>query len=321
MNMQGKPLIIVSHARSGSHFLINSIRQNADANFAVQKPFFALDSLLVPGDESVSKAFLKWYEKTISEKKIPIIESKCLREDCLQFIEKMPKERLDVQIIDYLIKNAVFINIIRDPRQSLLSWYKLSKSGGAMTFSASKIRLANLIYKDFYKLPNLHKMPHKDFSDYDTSTVKYIAYHHYSWKDYVSKNDGLVLYYKDLNQNFKNSIHQVFDFLKKKYTYDVWPRSYMRPPNASLSRYYRKLGKLIKNFEFIFYSKINKKIFQLFNINLDNLKKTIESAFLSSQLPLLEREYFPDKETNDIIIKHYNEAYKKYSGDTQIQFK
>ena len=222
----------------------------------------------------------------------------------------MPKERLDVQIINYLIKNAVFINIIRDPRQSLLSWYKLSKSGGAMTFSASKIRLANLIYKDFYKLPNLHKMPHKDFSDYDTSTVKYIAYHHYSWKDYVSKNDGLVLYYKDLNQNFENSINQVFDFLKKKYKYDTWPDSYMRPPNASLSRYYRKLGKLIKNFEFIFYSRINKKIFKLFNINLDNLRKTIEQA--QNDARSAQKKYIASKKSVAYQEESFQYTQNKY---------
>ena len=319
--MEGKPLIITSHARSGSHFLINSIRQNADKFFGVQKPFFALDTLLVPGDESVGKSFLDWYQKMISLKRVPVIESKCLREDCIQFVQKMPKDRLDVQIVDYILKNGVFINIIRDPRESLLSWYKLSKSGGAMTFSASKIRLANLKYKDFYKLPNLHKFAYKDFSDHDTSTIKYIAYHHYSWKEYTSSNGGLVLYYKDLNENFKKSINEVFNFLKIKYSHTVLPENYTRPPNSSLSRYYRKFGKLIKNFEFIFYSKFNKKIFKMFNIDLENLRKTIESAFLASQLPLLERDFRPDKEINDMIIRLYNEAYKEYSGNIQTQFK
>ena len=107
----------------------------------------------------------------------------------------MPKDRTDVKIIDHILKEGIFINIIRDPRESLLSWYKLSKSGGAMTFSASKVRLAKLTYKDFYKFTNIHKLPHKDFSDYDTSTVKYCAYHHYSWKRYVTNNKGYFVYY------------------------------------------------------------------------------------------------------------------------------
>ena len=321
MFMEGKPLIITSHGRSGSHFLINSIRQNADESFETKKPFFALDNLLFPGDESISKSFLDWYQKTISKKKTPIIESKALIEDYTQFVQKMPKDRLDVKIIDYILKNAVFINIIRDPRESLLSWYKLSKSGGAVAFNGSRARLANLNYKDFYKLPNLHKLPYKDFSDCDTSTVKYIAYHHYSWKKHTSSNGGLVLYYKDLNENFNKSISEVFNFFKKNYSHAIWPENYTRPPTSSLSRYYRKLGKLIKNFEFIFYSKFNKRIFKIFNIDLENLRKTIESAFLASQLPILEKDFRPDKEIDDLIIKLYNEAYKEYSGNTQTQFK
>ena len=64
MILKGKPLIIVSHPRSGSHFLINSIRQNADNLFGVQKPFFALDSLMVPGDKSLSENFIKWFNQT-----------------------------------------------------------------------------------------------------------------------------------------------------------------------------------------------------------------------------------------------------------------
>ena len=66
MEIKGKPLIIVSHPRSGSHFLINSIRQNADNLFGVQKPFFALDSLLVPGDKSVAENYQKGNKNTLA---------------------------------------------------------------------------------------------------------------------------------------------------------------------------------------------------------------------------------------------------------------
>jgi len=321
--LKGKPLIIVSHARSGSHFLINSIRQNADNLFGVQNPAFGLDSLLVPGDDTASNNFLQWYRKTTSENKTPIIEAKCLLEDCVQFVKKMPKDRADVKIIDHILKEGIFINIIRDPRESLLSWYKLSKSGGAMTFSASNVRLAKLTYKDFYKLTNIHKLPHKDFSEYDTSTVKYCAYHHYSWKKYVTNNKGYFVYYQDLNNNFDNSIFDVFSFLKKNYEYyKEWPKKCTRPPNAYKSRYYRKIGKIIRKFENIFYSKFNKKIFKFFlNFDLHSLKNVIESSFFASQIPTIEKDYKPSNEINEIILKEYNKAYKDYSGIDQGVFK
>ncbi len=103
MEIKGKPLIIVSHPRSGSHFLINSIRQNADNLFGVQKPFFALDSLLVPGDKSVAENFYKWFTETVALNKTPVIEAKCLKEDCEAFVKKMPESRLDVKIIKHIL--------------------------------------------------------------------------------------------------------------------------------------------------------------------------------------------------------------------------
>ena len=321
MILEKKPIIVVSHPRSGSHFLINSLRQNADNLFGVQKPFFALDSLLVPGDKTNSEKFIKWYKEVISLKKTPVIEAKCLLEDLEQFVNKMPKDRLDVQIINHILKEGIFINLIRDPRECLLSWYKLSKSGGAMAFGASKIRLANLSYKDFHELPNIHKLTYKDFSDYDTSTVKYCAYHHYSWEKHVSNKKGLIVYYKDLNENFNETIIYVFGFLKKNFNHNYWPERFVRPPNAYKSRYYRKIGKLIKKFEGFIYSKFSEKILKsLFRIDVNNLRKAIDSAFLSSQVPLVDKDYKPDQKTNDQILKNYNEAYKKYSGDIQKNF-
>jgi len=320
MEIKGKPLIIVSHPRSGSHFLINSIRQNADNLFGVQKPFFALDSLLVPGDKSVAENFYKWFTETVALNKTPVIEAKCLKEDCEAFVKKMPESRLDVKIIKHILKEGIFINLIRDPRESLLSWYKLSKSGGAMAFSASKVRLSNLNFKDFFELPNIHKLTYRDFNDYDTSTIKFCAYHHFSWRKNLG-DKGLFVYYRELNGDFQNTIKKVFDFLKKNFNYNKWPANYVRPPDASRSRYYRKFGKLIKRFEKIFYSNFFKQIFKkFFNFELENLKKTIDSAFLSSQLPLIDKNYKPEKETNDLIIKLYNEAYKEYSGDLQKYF-
>jgi len=320
--LKGKPLIIVSHPRSGSHFLINSIRQNADNLFGVQKPFFALDSLMVPGDKTLSENFIKWFNETNNLNKTPVIEVKCLIEDLEQFVNKMSKNRLDVQVVEYILREGIFINLIRDPRECLLSWYKLSKSGGAMAFSSSKLRLANLKYEDFYKLTNLHKLTYRDFDEYDTSTVKYCAYHHYSWYQNVSKKNGLLVYYKDLDEDFLKTINTIFIFLKKNFNYSRWPENYIRPPNAYQSRYYRKIGKLIKRFERIIYSKITRKILRFFfKTEIDNLRKIIESAFLSSQLPLVDRDYKPNQKTNDVILEHYNQAYKKYSNDLQTKFR
>ena len=72
--MSLNPILVVSHPRSGSHFLMTALRQNFPETFCVQNPYFALDNLLIPSDKSTKKKFVDWYNQVISENKIPLIE-------------------------------------------------------------------------------------------------------------------------------------------------------------------------------------------------------------------------------------------------------
>lgn len=312
MNL-GKPLIIVSHPRSGSHFLLTSILQNCK-HFKTVIPFFSLETLLVPGDKTVSENFLSWYKNILNKGDVPILGTNCLREDCMEFVNKMPKDRDDVKIINHIINQGVFIYIERDPVQSLLSWYKLAKSGGAMAFSGSKTRLSKLEYKDFYELPNLHKMPHRDFQDFDTKTIKFIAYHHASWKKNLKLKNNLIVKYKDLNDKYENEIVKIFDFLKKNYNFKKWPINLNRPPYSKEARKYKALDKIQRKLGF----QLNNLPFKLiikkfFKIDLDNLDNEIISAKLASQTPTVDKNYVPNTEINDKIRTMYKKYYLDYS--------
>ena len=79
---------------------------------------------------------------------------------------------------------------------------------------------------------------------------------------------------------------------------------------------------MIRKFENIFYSKLNKKLCKkILNFDLDNLRNVIESSFFASQIPTVERDYKPSNEINEMILKEYNKAYKTYSGIDQEVFK
>ena len=69
-----------------------------------------------------------------------MIEIKCLQEDLNNFFVELNKNLESVKIIKEILMNGIFLNILRDPRECLLSWYKLCKSGGAITFAGSKFR-------------------------------------------------------------------------------------------------------------------------------------------------------------------------------------
>ncbi len=320
--MNINPILVVSHPRSGSHFLMTALRQNFPNVFDVQSPYFALDNLLIPGDQTIKKRFVEWYNHTINQNKIPLIEIKCLIEDLRNFIEINDKNSKEVKIVQEIINNGVFLNIIRDPRNCLLSWYKLCKSGGAITFAGSKFRLSNMNYEEFISSTNMHKLPNRKLMDYDLTTLDFCAYHHSSWKNFTENKKDQIIYYNELNKNYETSFKEILKFIEKKFELMLIndQNKFDRPPNAYDARYYRKIGKFIKHFESIFYSNKSKKIFKLLNINLSKLREKITSSFLASSLPEVEREFKPQEDLNHKILEKYNKAYEKYSGTQQTKF-
>ena len=288
------PILVVSHPRSGSHFLMTALRQNYPELF-VQNPFFALDNLLLPSDKSIKKRFVEWYNQTIFENKIPIIDIKCLLEDLQNFIEISDKNSEEVRIVNEILNHGIFLNIIRDPRNCLLSWYKLCKSGGAITFGGSKFRLSNMDYEEFIGSSNMHKLPNRKMLECDRTTLDFCAYHHSNWKRFTESKQHQIIYYDELNKNYEKSIKEILIFLENKLKIRLITKEIMidRPPNAYDARYFRKIGKFIKHFEPLFYSKLSKKLFKLFNINLTKLREKILSSFLASPLPEVERDFKP----------------------------
>ena len=191
------------------------------------------------------------------------------------FIEINDKNSEEVRIVNEILRHGIFLNIIRDPRDCLLSWYKLCKSGGAITFAGSKFRLSNMDFEEFIFSTNMHKLPNRKILDCDSSTLDFCAYHHHSWRSFTENKQHKIIYYNELNKNYEKSIKEILTFLENKLRLKLSSNSIIidRPPNAYDARYYRKIGKFIKNFEPFIYSKLSKKFFNLFNINLTKFRE------------------------------------------------
>ena len=126
-------------------------------------------------------------------------------------------------------------------------------------------------YEEFIDSTNMHKLPNRSVMEYDATTLDFCAYHHNSWKIFTEKRGDYVINYDDLNQNYQESLKTILHFVTKKlnFTFDKNNHNLERPPNAYNARYYRKIGKFIKNIDFILYSDFLVKTLKMVNFNLD----------------------------------------------------
>ena len=79
-----KPLVICGPPRSGSHFLFNSIRVNAEVfDFPISNDMFysSIEHILLPGDDKISHNWTAWFKRLNKENKYPILRTNCLPND------------------------------------------------------------------------------------------------------------------------------------------------------------------------------------------------------------------------------------------------
>lgn len=185
-------ILVSSHRRSGTHFLIDSLRKHIeDAEFPSHRHLpvdFNLGSLFSK-DEKVYDAFTK----LISVSTPVIIKSHLLPEEChLQ----SPKDKYEELIKEIFVKSKK-LYISRDGKEVLISLYKfLSPS---CTFS------------EFIRENNDHVVREvRSNLDFDANRVSYWSYHTSQWQQEQAVKQ---LSFSELKNDFQAAMREILQFL------------------------------------------------------------------------------------------------------------
>jgi hypothetical protein len=180
-----KILLVNSHRRSGTHFLIDYLRKNVpDAHFPNHWSLpvdFNIGSLFSK-DEKVFTVFKEF----INTEDILIIKSHLLPEELT--IEN-PKDKFE-ELIKEIFEDSTKLYIQRDGKDVLVSLYHFLNS--------------NVSFENFIKTPNEH-IP-KEIrieKEFDKNRVIYWGYHVESWQ---SQPDVYSIDFSDLKKNSETSL-------------------------------------------------------------------------------------------------------------------
>jgi hypothetical protein len=184
---------VISHERSGTHFVINTILKNAFIKQRIHHigewfgPYDKFDDRFV----HIHNSNYKWKEL---HRKASIIKSHC-----------------DRDLFEAVYKKEKVIYVLRDPRDTLTSWF-------------------HYLNRDEYYRNNPAVSDHrcKSFSEFLTRPISPFLRYSYSlhgnfsnvaerWASHVSgwlaMSDTLVVRYEDLHQNYKPVLGHICEFL------------------------------------------------------------------------------------------------------------
>lgn len=229
--MKNQLIIVAGHPRSGTHLIIDIIRQNIKhSDFPSIRPSYAtIENLILPHDYEVLDLWIDWLERCKNNKLIPIIKTHCLPSDIDAFIQLM-KEKKESKFLHEILNNAIYIYIKRDPVEALSSWFEFAKGGGVANANEGKRRLEKMNFSNFLEIENLYKMPYRNWSVIDKNVIYFIAAHHMEWEKFLIGKDGIYLNFSEIRENFEKSVKILFTFLTKKLDISFSPNYQFRNP-------------------------------------------------------------------------------------------
>lgn len=268
-----KFILVSSHPRSGTHFLINSILSTSD-NFLfpqVRPSFLTLENLMLTHDQNILDLWLSEIKNANKLKKILIFKTHCTVDDIIYFIHNEKVFNKEAKLIKYIYNNSIILNIKRDKINTLKSWFSFSKSNMLLTVNSSSSRHKNLKFSDFIRLKNLHKINIYKSFDYDENLVRYLSFHHQNW----NQVDGKILHieYENLKDNFQICIKNILNYLIK---------NNLRHIDKNINNYkIKKIGQNKNNFFIKYFNKFISKKSYFFVYNKTEYNLSISKKDLS----------------------------------------
>ena len=184
-------VIIVSHPRSGTHLLIDTILNDFQM---FKKPYLNLDRLTTRHERSIP---LDMFIKHLNAGS-RVIKTHCSG-DMANYFENDQKK---VQFVKRLMNSSKIIYVIRDGRDVLTSLlYFMQQCDSIYT---------KISFRDF-----LHKNNTYDVypGQMVLNPIEYWKYHVQNW---INNPDVLIIKFEDLRAGYKNSLVKIAEFIDKK---------------------------------------------------------------------------------------------------------
>jgi len=173
------PIVIVSHRRSGTHWLIDSLRGNFKG---VSSWYYNLDNIRYD-----DKFFAEIKKKLSDSSKHLILKSHT--EADLNFFP--PEKRF---FVDYLLKRAKVIYVYRDGRDVLVSLYHYDK------------------YKSEHRIGSFSSFIKKENPERGENRIEYWKRHIEGW---LNRNESNILRisYEQIHKDYEGVLEQIRSFL------------------------------------------------------------------------------------------------------------
>ena len=194
-----KSIIVCSHERSGTHFLMNSISLNSE--YSVD-PYLNFD--LAPLGDTVN--FFSTHNVANFIDKICTIDNKNKKYGLSSLIKSHHPPYVFENLFDK--PKVIFLYIYRDPVETLLSFWRFINHWDWHEGPKLDKPL------DFIKAKPEGQMQRYQKKSYDNIFLRW-AYHLSDWIEVSKKyNNILLINYKDLNINYNLTMRNIFKFLK-----------------------------------------------------------------------------------------------------------
>lgn len=179
--MSVQPILVASHERSGTHFLIDTLRLNLKgASFPFVRPSTpALETLTLPHDKDMFEQLSA--HAAGAQGPFPIFKTHLLPSE-IQAALSLPGflTGAEKEFLECIFDKALKVYIHRDGRDVLVSLYHFMRQGNGLHLGLSS-RLERMSFQDFIRIPNYHIHTVRSFQSFDTNLVSYWRNHVLQW--------------------------------------------------------------------------------------------------------------------------------------------
>ncbi len=236
--MKNKFILIATHPRSGTHFIINALCMNfRDVEFPqIRNTYSTLEGLFLTHD----KTYTKEWQQCLSEdnNKIKVFKTHLMPSEISRALDnEFYLNEKEKAIIKTIYEHSKIVNIYRDGRDVILSWYFYQKDAAGGLSTGTEIRIKECTFSEFIRMPNKYYMPIRGFEEKDKNRVEYWRAHVNEW---LAKEDAVHLKYETLYNDFEATIRnlasslgmqeRLFDKIKRPefvsaYSSDIFSRA------------------------------------------------------------------------------------------------